>query len=87
MQFSSLETPLKVKLEGRLLNINMRRCFIHPRLDEERQDRLSSFWVVAELAPIVLVLANGPHGHLEHASGGEQIRGNALGHHGERQPG
>lgn len=33
------------------------------------------------------MLAQGPHRHLVHTSGGKQIRGDALGHHGERQPG
>lgn len=53
---------------------------------DERQNGLPAPGIVAKLPAVVLVLAQRPHGHLEHAGGGKQVGGNALRHHGEGQP-
>lgn len=59
----------------------------HAYLQDERQNGLPPFWVIAELLAVILVLADSPHGHLEHASSCEHVRRDALSHHGEGQPG
>lgn len=55
-------------------------------LQDERQNSLPALGIVTKLLAVVPVLAQSPHGHLEHASGSKEVRRNALGHHGERQP-
>lgn len=59
----------------------------HANLQDERQNGLPPLGVIAELLAVVLVLADSPHGHLEHARSCEHVRRDALGHHGEGQPG
>ena len=55
-------------------------------LEQEGDNRLSAR-IILELLFVVPVLAEGPDCHLVEAGQGEESGGEALGHHGEADPG
>lgn len=52
-------------------------------LKNEWNDGLALLWVVFEFLLVVAVLAEGPHGHLVHSGGGEEVSWQTRSHHGE----